>query len=655
MVVHYGKRYQKGYKREKKLDPQEWFEKKIKFASQDVSPILGNFKTKYSPHYKKLFQLVARTLTRKMFAKWASQSGKSLFGIGVAAWKLDQNPAVVIYAIPTADKVSEVLTLKINPVLKSMPDLWQKFEEYSEQEKFRTKDAMKRVPGGALAVKSALSEKDRKSLTSPMVVMDEIGEFEEGAVKEYSERTKSFSRFHPLVLGLSTIVNPSDEICTNHDLCEVKIEWHFICRSCNQNFYPDIDYLKTISKEKYAEEKGIEKDKIRLAEYISVAKNKAHVECPHCSHKISEDERVDMIFGDEMDWFQKHEDGTYTLFEVEKLTTETSFGIDMNSLGSYFAPLQDIMQEKIEAEDNDVLLDKFSRGWGNKFHEIKFDEVESSDMLSLGNGYQEWEIPKDTYRLYMTVDTQKDHFWYEVKAVCYGVVTHSVSSGRLETFADVEDIWEYGQMLEKDGSHYMISKMGIDRRGYNQDGVKRTDEVDAFVEYMTEKYGEDRVYATEGHPKLTGDKSIQVVNSKDLSANRNKVDIKILKMSNIYLKNKMKRAIDRTIEKVTSEEGEALEWENNLFYINEGIVAADSTSVNSTSYTKQYTSEVYDYERDKTGKIAKEKSWIRIHKDNHLWDCGMAIYGFIELDKVSLARKPESIDIAKSLDRLGSF
>lgn len=116
----------------------------------------------------------------------------------------------------------------------------------------------------------------------------------------------------------------------------------------------------------------------------------------------------------------------------------------------------------------------------------------------------------------------------------------------------------------------------------------------------------------------------------------------------------MKRAIDRTIEKIRGDE-EAVDYEANLFYVSEDIVESDSDSVTSISYTRQYTSEVYDYERDKKGTLAKEKSWIRVHKDNHLWDCGMAIYGFIELDKVSLARKPENVDIGQSLDRLGSF
>ena len=654
-VVFTGTRYHEGlYIRPKKLSKLEWFEKNIVFKSKDVSPILGNFKSKYSPHYRSLFKLADRLETKEMFAKWASQSGKSLFGIGICAETLDQDPCTVIYAQPIKDDVPKILDLKINPVLKSIPNLWKKFEDYSNEEGFRTKDAIKRVAGGALLV-SGSSVKERKSLTTPIIVMDEIGEFEKGAVKEFKERTKSFSRFNTLIIGLSTIVSPTDEICSNHDSCEIKIEWHFICRSCKGNFYPDGDYLKIMTKEEYAKKHDISYEAVIEHKYVNEACQTAYVECPHCKAQITESERTDMILNDECDWFVNHQNGTFTRFNVDDLTTESSFGINLNSLGSYFATLDVIVKEKVDAGDDPIKLDKFYRGWFNKFYEIKLPEANSSDMLSLGNNLKEWSIHPDTYKIYVGVDTQKDHFWIEVKGFRYGRVSDTIFAGRVETFSDIEDIWEYTQSMEDDnGDLWIASKMGIDRRGYNQDGIRRTDEVDMFIQYMTQKWGADRIYATEGHAKLSGDKAIQVVSSKDLSNNRAKFDIKILKLSDLYLKSLVRRSIDRCIAKHnggSEEHPDAESYENDLFYINDTIIEADSANVTRKSYTKQLTVEVYDYKINQKGIRDSEKSWFiptslgtEGKGDNHYFDTSVICYALAELDKISLAKKPTKYD-----------
>jgi hypothetical protein len=68
--------------------------------------------------------------------------------------------------------------------------------------------------------------------------MDEIGEFDKGAVKEASERLKAFSKFFPKKIGVSTIVHPKDEICTNFENCEAIMEWRYKCPNCKDNFYP---------------------------------------------------------------------------------------------------------------------------------------------------------------------------------------------------------------------------------------------------------------------------------------------------------------------------------------------------------------------------------------------------------------------------------
>ena len=66
-----GKRLSKAYYKEPKMTHEEWATKKVYFPSQDISPILGYFKIKFSPQYKLLFKLMDRPDVHTLFAKWA--------------------------------------------------------------------------------------------------------------------------------------------------------------------------------------------------------------------------------------------------------------------------------------------------------------------------------------------------------------------------------------------------------------------------------------------------------------------------------------------------------------------------------------------------------------------------------------------------------
>ena len=77
--------------------------------------------------------------TKSVVAKFASQSGKSLLTTIAVSKRLDTDPAFVLLMLPTKDALPKIMKTKINPNLKSIPKLWKKFEDYSTQEKFRTK------------------------------------------------------------------------------------------------------------------------------------------------------------------------------------------------------------------------------------------------------------------------------------------------------------------------------------------------------------------------------------------------------------------------------------------------------------------------------------------------------------------------------------
>jgi len=535
--------------------------------------------------------------------------------------------------------------------------LWKKFEDYKETERIRTKGAIKKVPGGNFIFKGS-NAKARKSDTSPFMVLDEIGEMPEGAVSEFMERTKAFDEFYPKVVGVSTIVHPKDEICTHFDSCSVKIEWHFICMKCKNNFYPDEKYFKFISKKDYLKENNLDEDTMILNKYIDEVRKTVHVECPHCSHKITTSEKREMVLNDYMDWFIKKEDGSYEVLEVEKLTTEASFGADMNSLGSLFVKFETLADKIVREGDSEAKLDKIYRNWFNRFYKKKIKQADQSDMLLLGNNIDEWVVPPDTQRIYVTIDNQINYFYAQVTAFGYGVNPHVMYFERIESWNDVEDLWEKCQYLESaDGDTHMASAMMIDRRGYNENGVSRTDEADDFIDYMTRKWGEDRVYAGEGHPSITGNKALEVKNLKDTSSKRKELKVKVIKFSNIYIKDMLFRMIDRTILKVKAEkeEDEGFFYTEKLFYINQTLIDQDMQGTTAESITRMLRAEVLDYAVSKAGKVAVEKSYVQIHKRNDAIDTSSMAIALSIKDKLAMDRKPSTKNIKAKLAGLGSL
>lgn len=649
MLKYIGERLQKAYYREEHLHFEEWAEKKVVFRSTDVSPLLGNLNLKYSPHYRKLMQLIERPLTMDLYAKWASQSGKSLFGMLCAAYKLDTQPATVLYMQPIKEDIPKMLSLKVNPILKSIPDLWAKFEDYKEQEKIRTKDAIKKLAGGNLVV-SGSSVKERKSLTTPMLIADEVAEFDKGAFSEARERTKSYRKFFPKHIGLSTIVNPEDEIFTNYDSAEVKLEWRYICPECSKDFYPDM--IKYPTREEYDKE-----------DYVFYAKKNAYVECPHCKYHIDNETKDKMIFNGGMDWFVVDKNGS-KLFKVEDLTNERSFGVDMNSLGSYFAPYEDIVDELIKAGDDPIKLDKVYRGWLNKFYEDEKTEKREADELTvLSLGLEEFIIPDDTIAVYLTVDTQKDHFWVLITAFRLGVNPHVVWAGRVETFNDIDALYDL-DLYYQDGTKWGrgIKRQFIDMQGYvekqnsfNEDTgeviseivVSRPLEVRDYVIRRAEELGSDsqyeRIYPTKGQQFLANDEPYAFgTMSYELERGREKYKMKYVKLGTVYLKLQVMQSIYNGIQAINQE----LDVYEKCLTINDTIIEKykNSTKHNPYNFLEQITSEIYGYDPNSKSKY---KVFIQVKPQNHLLDCMVMAWAGAIMDNLYAVKEVPPKQTAK--------
>jgi hypothetical protein len=348
--------------------------------------------------------------------------------------------------------------------------------------------------------------------------------------------------------------------------------------------------------------------------------------------------------------------------------TCTYYGADMNSLGSYFVQLEDLAELIIDADEDAIEMDAIYRGWFNTFYKTKSKAKTRSDILMLGNGLAEWTIPQDTipHGIYLTIDTQKDHFWYTVLAYQYGATPHIVSKGKIWSFNDIERLF-LRQYKNMDGDEFYISKLAIDYQGYvnkevviDEDGneivvenIDRMDEVKTWAVGFMRKVGYDRIFLTRGVEELPNQVEFAEfkIKIKDELVGQ-EVDIKAWKMSNLRCASILDQKIEKSIERAKSENPD--EYQSSLFFINQDDIdylADEEHKSVAVDLDRQLRSEVLEYKDSK----AKKMTYVRKSRENHLWDtCKMgvmlaAVDNLASIPKPAVVEQTENIanDIAK--------
>lgn len=629
---------------------KDWMEEHLILT---MSARNGKFQTKYKPHSIGIFEDIDKADVQIVTLKSSSQVIKTTIGIGFILKHIDTDANNSMIMIPTEAGRTSYSENILKPKVEGCPIVKKKLMDYKIAEKTRDNSFIYRFAGGLLNLKGS---NDPKSISAKYMLFDEVSEFIRGKVGEALERGKTFLEAGGKALIVSTQEHENDEINFYFNTSEVKKQYFMFCIHCKEHYYPGVEHLKYPTEKEYKEALGIERELESfetVGDYLPYARERASLKCPHCEKHMSNEDRRKAILDGKTKWVQvvahKTEEGiVYKVAENPKDKYKT-VGFDINTLCIDDVPLSELVEKIVKASvslDEEGQLDFFYRGYLNRIYKRDIKQAEQTDMLLLGNKLKEWVIPKDTVKVYLTIDNQIDYLFAQVTAVGYGVVPHIIYFGRIETWSDAEELWNICQYMEdEDGESWMVSKMMIDRRGYNEGQVSRTDEADQFVNYMTQIWGEDRIYGGEGHASLTGGKSFTVVNHKDYSNQREELKVKIIKFSNLYIKNQLFRSIDRAIlkAKALTEEDDGFNYTSKLLYINQTNIDRDAKGTDNLSLTKMLTAEVLDYAKNiKTGKLALEKSWIPIRKRNDAIDTTSMALAFAEMDKIVLIKKPSS-------------
>lgn len=642
--TYIGKRTISSYKWDRTLTTVQWVEQNVRLNA-DASPITGLMNLKFTPHLRVMFDDYDKHHVWKQIGKFSTQTAKTTFIMCVMAKRLDTKPVKLQYAIPNEDKVTPYIEDKIDPFLKGIKSLNEKIEDHKQREKARLKRTRIKVAGGD-CVFTGTSASSKRSKTVREIYMDEADLFSDGSLIELEGRTKASEKFGRKVIAVSSQSKKNGEIAKAFTSCETIKEWHTPCEACGHHWLAGSKDLKWMSKEEYSAETGIALDDIKQGDYKTKALKDVYLECPECNAHITTEEKDRNIL-----------DGKYNFYITQGPTEGKTIGYSGNALAMYFTTFQTIAALIIDADANGT-FDDMAQIYLDYFDEIYQPTIEESsknDILLLSNNLKEMIVPSDTYRLYLTIDTQKDGFWFKVTAARYGNILSTVNYGFVSTFDELELLMGY-RFEDEDGKLCMVDKTMIDRMGIKE----RTAEVDAWIEYLIVDQGlEGKIFPSMGiQNDASGRLWYETTLTKDVTTQeRKKTAIKAIRLNNTLLKNELSNLITRAIKKANKEDGYE-DIDKRLFEINQSIVDAATNRERSisTDYERQMTSENYVFKVDtKTGKVASIQTWEKRHNsiDNHLWDCSVMAVACSLMDNISLAQKPSKDEFSDAMSTLG--
>jgi phage terminase large subunit GpA-like protein len=629
----------------------QWCKDNI-YLSGDVSPYTGMMSFEKTPWIEEILKDWDKPWIEELDCMASTQVGKTTIEFCCIAKELDTDPCMMQLTIPNDNDVSNYVAKKLDPFLKGVKTLQQKLLQRREEEKSRFKKATKEIPGGALFI-TGNTDTSRRSNSVKRIFLDEVGLFGAGHVSELRGRTKFYEKTGRKILIVSSRKYKGDEIELAYDGAYCKKELQILCKGCGKFFYPTSESFKYLTQKQYKEKYNIQKIENNI-EYKREARTTGRVVC-ECGHETNSRNIEDLV-----------REKNVKLVIVEGSDEEVRHGYKLNALATGLTNYSTIVEELIDAGDDEDALATIYQDYFNETFEKKDKKVENSDIGLLGREEDEFIIPDDTAALYMGIDTQKGYYWATIVAFRYGMSPHIVWAGRVEDEQTIEEFmdrkWYYAS-----GKQYIagIKRAGQDWQGYRESKEVINDEtgevtyekvmdmpqrVKEFAFKMADKYGADkdgkeRFYATRGEEFLTNDEYFKFANTEVTVSNyKDTRKIKTIKLGTVALKSAFMTTLIRSIQKAkATENDEAYEFENRLFSINKTVCDKlnKREKVSHRDLDMQLTAETYGYQKDAQGKPKKYKSWGKIRNDNHYLDCMVICYMLAFMDNIPSLKKPD--------------
>lgn len=581
----YSSAFFRGLKPDPMLSVSGWADtRRILPTSSSAEP--GRWRTSRTPYLREIMdELSPQSPTEQVKVIKGTQLGFTEVANNLILCYMDTYPCPIQMIMPTERLAGKHSKTKLSPSISMIPALNKKVKSAKSKD-----DAggmfEKEFDGGMLSIGWSNAAASFASFSARVVILDDVDRFpddvdgEGNPVALGKNRADAFSNRKIYVNSTPTVAGGS--MIEREYMDSDQREYYMPCPHCDEmiTFEWNEDNNQFIFE--------YDPETYQLTSDVKYR-------CNHCDGMIEEHQKTTMMSEDNgARWIPSNPEHHHRGYKL------SSFYSPVGWL-SWVSIVRDYLHAKKALDDGDKLLMKrFVNTRLAQTYKEKIETVDQNALMTLKNTLDEGKIPSKTAAVVMAVDVQKDHFWFEIKALTYGNGTHLVRYGRLETWADVELAMRTPYQDESGGIH-MIRICAVDS-GY------LTDEVYEFCAMNS-----DICIPIKGSNHRISTPYVVTNVDKDINGRPVATGLKLYKLDTEFYKDILDAKIKRSIASIA--DGETAK--NNLisFHINTNEL-----------YVKQYTSEYKHTETNpKTGVEKSEWRKVTEKADNHLWDCGTYI------------------------------
>ena len=419
-----------------KLKPSEWAAEHIELP-RGQSPRPGRLDHRNAPYLPGLIDIAVTPGVTQINVMKAAQVGVSECLRWYLAYMAATDPDPCGIALPDRDKGEKIVSNRIIPMFRRTPAL-------QELATGRPHDAQKQQIklGNGFLLHLMWSGSPSAMASDPMrwAVCDEVDKFALWAGREahpvhlIAKRLRTYED-RGLQFNVSTPTTRLGMIYQLWESSDVYLYYLVPCPQCGcyQRLVPDrLTWDKFEGAERQERAKKI------------LQHDAAWYTCASCDYRWSEREKRRAVQAGR--WGTTDEQGLADdqiedATTVERWPRGTRIGVHLSALYCMWERMAKVAAEWVRAAGNhSAMFDFRTQTLGEIFEsQIEKTEVSAMSIRSKEAGRPERLLPWWTARVILAIDTQKDHFWFVVRAWGSGLRSARIFHGRANSFEELDE------------------------------------------------------------------------------------------------------------------------------------------------------------------------------------------------------------------------
>ena len=429
------------WRRRERLTPSQWAEK---YREVTMGSHQGRWRNDITPYLTKIMDTYGMAYVREVVVCAVAQSGKTNAMYNCFAWSIDQHPGPVMFIMPSKNAIDKSATDRIIPMIEQSARL-KKLKSHNPDDTARSRIKLKN--GTIIYTAWANSATALASFPIKYLFFDEVDKYPPTVNKETDpvtlgeKRNRIFSKTCKR-FKVSTPTRESGFIWQAMQKCHQTWAYEVKCPECGSYHKMHLEQLRWPEGKK-AQELEIEKT--------------ATYECPECHSRWDDRMREKAVVN-----------GRWIVISGGRLKRPEKVGFHIPGWICLDISLTEIAAAYLRSQGDPVKMIDFYNDYLAEPYEEFAVERDEDRILALRDDRPRGLVPSaEISCLTISIDTQQNGYFYEIRAWGYGVDLESwqVREGFVETDAALEQLIYRTEYLSPDGvSHSIIAGL-IDSGG----------------------------------------------------------------------------------------------------------------------------------------------------------------------------------------------